>query len=784
MNYMIHYSLKPEKDGLFCEKTFGPVHSYKCSCGKKSVKGQKWCPECYVLFTTNQLRRYKLGYIQLFNPVLHIWYFKSRPDYLSILLNFTRKKSESIIYCSEILAINVFSNNLENLLERKEFLKVYYSKNRKIDKIKNFLFINSLTTSYDFLKTIQLKQFSWTKYLSKSFPMKIFLKIQYYRKYQKNFYKFKDFTINFSVKKIYSCRKFFYITTSKTKKIFKSNLSKQKKSTFDINFWEKIENFKLEIWEKSDWRFGQYCYSIPLLFGWINSFSYEYFMYYMAASIPQNDFIIFYYKFCVEKVLNFELNFNTGAPILQNLLQKLTSPLCWGTVCYLEMQIKAEIFEITNMFLNFDFSQKIKLLRRLKLIWCFRRLKNNPSWITILNLPVLPPALRPIIQLEEDEIAISDLNKLYQKILFRNRRIQKLRLGHYSNNSAEMQYTQRLLQESVDALIENGKNTTTNISSLEQEPLKSLSDILKGKEGRFRQNLLGKRVDYSGRSVIVVGPTLRLHECGIPKEMAIELFQPFLIRYLLFYKKAQTILGAKQLLQNLNFTILEILKKIMSNHPILLNRAPTLHRLNIQAFVPKLVEGRAILLHPLVCASFNADFDGDQMAVHLPLSFEARSEAWKLIWARNNLLSPATGLPMLMPTQDMIIGCYFLTVVDFKKFYFHCLNKYKSEFLWDDLLEYKKISHFIKFQVCKNFTQALQLLNDGKVDFQTPIWIYWKGFFENEIKIQKRIEIRISNSGNVNVLGLDFQFQYNFFGKKISQILRTAVGRVVFNQLF
>ena len=254
--------------------------------------------------------------------------------------------------------------------------------------------------------------------------------------------------------------------------------------------------------------------------------------------------------------------------------------------------------------------------------------------------------------------------------------------------------------------------------------------------------------------------------------MAIELFQPFLIRRLLFSRKVQTILGAKQLLQNPDSSFIEILNDILSNHPILLNRAPTLHRLNIQAFRPKLVDGRAILLHPLVCSSFNADFDGDQMAVHVPLSFEARSEAWKLMWSRNNLLSPATGLPILVPTQDMILGCYFLTIWDRKKFYQKILKK------GSNLLPSQK---FLKF---KNFNQILANFNANNVDVQTPIWVSWKGFFETEKLNQKLVEIQIFQSGEVCVVGSDFQFRYNFLNKKIFQIVRTTVGRILFNQLF
>ena len=280
-------------------------------------------------------------------------------------------------------------------------------------------------------------------------------------------------------------------------------------------------------------------------------------------------------------------------------------------------------------------------------------------------LPVLPPDLRPILVLDSQQVAVSDLNKLYQKVIFRNERLKRLYGDFYSLNfSPEMRYAQRLLQEAVDALIENGKGDSTPITASNNRPLKSLSDMVKGKKGRFRQNLLGKRVDYSGRSVIVVGPQLKLYECGLPKEMAIELFQPFLIRRLITKKITRNFISAKKLIKEKPKIIWDILREVMENRPILLNRAPTLHRLGIQAFKPKLVSGRAILLHPLVCPAFNADFDGDQMAVHVPLSYQACSEAWKLMWGRNNILSPATGEPIIVPSQDMVLGCYYLTTLD------------------------------------------------------------------------------------------------------------------------
>jgi DNA-directed RNA polymerase beta' subunit len=295
--------------------------------------------------------------------------------------------------------------------------------------------------------------------------------------------------------------------------------------------------------------------------------------------------------------------------------------------------------------------------RRLRLAQLFFKSCKKPEWMTLSVLPVLPPDLRPILRLDGDVLVVSDLNQLYQKVLFRNSRFR--RLGIVTVESVA--YAKGLLQEAVDALLDNGKGGAPPMVAPNDRPFKSLSDILKGKRGRFRQNLLGKRVDYSGRSVIVVGPKLLLHQCGLPREMGIELFQPFLIRKLLAQGFAHSIGIAKKMIQQGEPIVWELLHQLMRQHPILLNRAPTLHRLGIQAFQPKLVQGRAILLHPLVCTAFNADFDGDQMAVHVPLSVQARAEAWKLLWSRNNILSPATGQAVLIPSQDMVLGCYYLT---------------------------------------------------------------------------------------------------------------------------
>ena len=302
--------------------------------------------------------------------------------------------------------------------------------------------------------------------------------------------------------------------------------------------------------------------------------------------------------------------------------------------------------------------KKLKFAKRLRVVESFRKSGNKPEWMILDVLPVIPPELRPLVPLDGGRFATSDLNDLYRRVINRNNRLKKLMELHAPD--VIVRNEKRMLQEAVDALFDNGRRGRV-LRGANNRPLKSLSDTLKGKQGRFRQNLLGKRVDYSGRSVIVVGPELKLHQCGLPKKMALELFKPFIYHRLEQRGHCTTIKQAKELVEQQDPVVWDILEEVIKDHPILLNRAPTLHRLGIQAFEPVLVEGKALKIHPLVCTAFNADFDGDQMAVHIPLSPEAQIEAATLMLASNNILSPAHGGPITVPTQDMVLGCYYLT---------------------------------------------------------------------------------------------------------------------------
>ncbi len=344
-----------------------------------------------------------------------------------------------------------------------------------------------------------------------------------------------------------------------------------------------------------------------------------------------------------------QLEVGIGAEAIKRMLEKLD-------LKELHQQIKDDVDAASG-----SSQKRAKLLKRLRLVEALITSGTNPIWMVMDQLPVIPPDLRPMVQLDGGRFATSDLNDLYRRVINRNNRLK--RLLEMGAPEIIVRNEKRMLQEAVDALIDNGRRGRTVVGP-NNRPLKSLSNIIEGKQGRFRQNLLGKRVDYSGRSVIVVGPKLKLHQCGLPKEMALELFKPFVVNKLIERGESQNIKSAKKKIERQETVVWDVLEEVIQGHPVMLNRAPTLHRLGIQAFEPVLVEGRAIQLHPLVCPAFNADFDGDQMAVHVPLSIEAQSEARMLMLATNNVLLPATGQPIITPSQDMVLGIYYLTIED------------------------------------------------------------------------------------------------------------------------
>jgi DNA-directed RNA polymerase subunit beta' len=397
--------------------------------------------------------------------------------------------------------------------------------------------------------------------------------------------------------------------------------------------------------------------------------------------------------------------------------------------------------------------ERDKLIKKLRIIDQFIASGCNPAWMVLDVIPVLPPDLRPMVQLDGGRFATSDLNDLYRRVINRNNRLA--RLQEIMAPELIIRNEKRMLQEAIDALIDNGRRGKA-VVGLNNRPLKSLSDIIEGKQGRFRQNLLGKRVDYSGRSVIIVGPELKLNQCGLPREMAIELFQPFVIHRLIYDGLVNNIKAAKNIIQNNEALAWEILGQVMEGHPIFLNRAPTLHRLGIQAFEPILVEGRAIKLHPLVCPAFNADFDGDQMAVHIPLCLEAQTEARLLMLAPNNFLSPATGDPILTPSQDMVLGCYYLTA--------------------NNPSQQKKNEPYFS-----DFKDVILAYQQAQIDLHTFVWVRFHGKVEDEQKqhfkkvVTKNYTVQISNN---------VQIKESLIEDSFTKYIRTTPGRILLNEIF
>ncbi|MDG2617544.1 DNA-directed RNA polymerase subunit gamma [Thermoleptolyngbya sichuanensis A183] len=429
-----------------------------------------------------------------------------------------------------------------------------------------------------------------------------------------------------------------------------------------------------------------------------------------------------------------------GAEALQRLLE--------------DLDLEKEAEQLREEIATAKGQKRAKLIKRLRVIDNFIATQSKPEWMVLDVIPVIPPDLRPMVQLDGGRFATSDLNDLYRRVINRNNRLA--RLQEILAPEIIVRNEKRMLQEAVDALIDNGRRGRTVVGA-NNRPLKSLSDIIEGKQGRFRQNLLGKRVDYSGRSVIVVGPKLKIHQCGLPKEMAIELFQPFVIHRLIRQGLVNNIKAAKKLIQRNDPQIWDVLEEVIDGHPVLLNRAPTLHRLGIQAFEPILVDGRAIQLHPLVCPAFNADFDGDQMAVHVPLSLEAQAEARLLMLASNNILSPATGRPIVTPSQDMVLGCYYLTAEN--------PNATKGKDRYFSSLE-----------------DVIVAYEQQQVDLHAYVWVRFDGDVESPEPDNEPIEEQRSEDGIVTKLYKYRRVREDAEGNRVSQYIRTTPGRIIYHK--
>ncbi|PSB64766.1 DNA-directed RNA polymerase subunit gamma [filamentous cyanobacterium CCP1] len=564
-------TFKPERDGLFCARIFGPTKDYECLCGKYKRMKYKGiiCEKCGVEVTLSKVRRERMGHIELAAPVAHIWFLKSLPSRIGLLLDMALKDLERVLYFESYIVTEpgLTPLKLHQLLTEDEYI------------------------------------------------------------------------------------------------------------------------------DAQD-EYGEDAFTAGI-----------------------------------------------GAEAIRDMLMALDLEK-------IAAELRVEIAEATT-----ELKPK-KLAKRLKVVEAFMESGNRPEWMIMTVVPVIPPELRPLVPLDGGRFATSDLNDLYRRVINRNNRLA--RLQEILAPEIIVRNEKRMLQEAVDALIDNGRRGRTVVGA-NNRPLKSLSDIIEGKQGRFRQNLLGKRVDYSGRSVIVVGPNLKIHQCGLPKEMAIELFQPFVIHRLIKQGLVNNIKAAKKMIQRNDPQIWDVLEEVIDGHPVLLNRAPTLHRLGIQSFEPILVEGRAIQIHPLVCPAFNADFDGDQMAVHVPLSLESQAEARLLMLASNNILSPATGRPIITPSQDMVLGCYYLTA--------------------ENPAASKGVGRYFS-----SLNDAIVAYDQGQVDIHAYIWVRFDGEIEADESDVEPLQVDTSEDGITTKVYKFRRLREDAEGNVISQYIRTTPGRIIYNK--
>jgi DNA-directed RNA polymerase subunit beta' len=731
-------TLKPERDGLFCEKIFGPTRDWECYCGKyKRVRFRGVvCDKCGVTVTRSKVRRERMAHIQLATPVSHIWFVKGSPSRLSLLLDITPRNLERVLYFAAYIVTHVDDEARAEI--RAELEAKYDDRIASLEleaKDKQGAIATGLTTELQRINVPSTvvdveAEVTSDNALSNIDAQKRLLK-QDYEKLREDLEirdeEIADEEILFrSVVLVEEGRKISEATLDQLDEIYERELAaldaqiqrhnddslmrgaareqreqaardqhnridekldrekdlllKEKKQSLD-----KLDAIRLKrILSESDYR--DLCEIAPKSTG---VFKAE-----MGASAIRG---------LIERTVD-----------LDNLAEQLQ-------------------YEISN---SHNSPKRKKLTKRMRVVEAFRKSGNKPEWMIMTVLPVIPPDLRPMVQLDGGRFATSDLNDLYRRVINRNNRLK--RLMELNAPDIIVRNEKRMLQEAVDALIDNGRRGRA-VSGKGKHRLKSLSDMLKGKQGRFRQNLLGKRVDYSGRSVIVVGPNLKLHQCGLPKKMALELFKPFVMQRLVHNGIVSNIKAAKKLVERVKPEVWDVLEEVIKEYLVLLNRAPSLHRLSIQAFEANLIEGSAIQLHPLVCTAFNADFDGDQMAVHVPLSKKAQEEARLRMLSKYNILSPATGDPIITPSQDIVLGCFYLTIVR------------------DDAKGAGK--------VFTDSDEALLAFDKGVVDIQAPIWVRMRGVTLNGQPNDRSVRMLTpDNDGTPRML------------------LETTVGRLIFNR--
>lgn len=832
-------TLKPEAGGLFCQKIFGPVLDFTCSCGKKGSKDSKIketvCPKCGVERTQSRVRRYRLGYIKLKQPVVHSLYSSQRPSPISLCMNWSTRRLQAVMLTTEFCYLPQKFTRFRSRWQTT----VIFKKRKKSSRRR-------------FLQTPSLKQQSLVS--KSSFIPQTTLS-------PKRSLGERGTETEREKEKLIKSKNTFSQIQRMPRLFSRKKEVKYPRFLFNMNTGEpRFYGFAYD----ATWRHVEEFQEI-VFYLWEQPFRYESSLPYYAFTLPienHNQEIPCHRQ---------SYGIQTGGFVFQHILAHVDTQKIQSELAFHDMRLNDAIrinldkmaalgFRINRERATLEFksiqdrkkykrlrikidrlkTMKLKCKRQRELFRDFNYTKMQPAWMILSYLPVLPPGLRPITSIR-GELVVSDINVLYRKVLIRNKRItQGAHFGIFdtalSGSWLSWCYNVRQVQQAVDELLKTG--------SVESgRPLKSLLDTLKGKQGRFRQHLLGKRVDYSGRSVIVVGPQLQIHQCGLPKQMALELFQPFIIQKLRKKGIVVTTTAAKALIADQKPIVWSILSEILKTHPILLNRAPTLHRLGIQAFLPQLVEGKAILLHPLVCPAFNADFDGDQMAVHVPLSPKTRAETLTLLWSRNHILAPASGQPLLLPTQDMVLGFYYLTcsqekihqnvlkyetnfdskttfipktpfsrtvknqsglknqayrknLIDSKLFDFwkekECFIPSHQALIQNQILLKRNSSQAYgqtEERVFSSFSQVKKAYDRGSLNLHSPVWVKWPGFIqtflsEHQAKTKEIVlETRVTAFGKLENVFLETvlvstENDIFAFAPK-SQFVRTTVGRVL-----
>jgi DNA-directed RNA polymerase subunit beta' len=647
-------TLKPERDGLFCERIFGPTKDWECACGKYKRVRYKGiiCDKCGVEVTRSKVRRERMGHIELASPVSHIWFVKGTPSRIGLLLDMTPRVLEQVLYFAKYIVTEVNEQSRQRLIAQiQQEVESKYAEDDAARQEAMSEATSDITARIEQLeedKATQLSQVDESKTNRINDITELAQVLDAELTELRGKVTEKDLVFDPASEIIAAAgekvgakheKKLREVAAAQVERIEADADIEAAQLSEPIDL--EIDKVKLELAEKTA--------------GVVGPADGEY-----EAMQQQAE----------QRVKRIE-----GIKPLQTLneseyreLMELAGPKVFRAG--MGAEAVRELLKVINMdelaatlrteTRSSSGQRRKKATKRLRVVEAFRKSGNHPEWMIMVTLPVLPPDLRPMVQLDGGRFATSDLNDLYRRVINRNNRLK--RLLELGAPEIIIRNEKRMLQEAVDSLIDNGRRGRA-VSGSSNHKLKSLSDMLKGKQGRFRQNLLGKRVDYSGRSVIVVGADLKLHQCGLPKKMALELFKPFVMRKLVESNHAHNIKSAKRIVERVRPEVWDVLEEVIHEHPVLLNRAPTLHRLGIQAFEPVLVEGSAIQIHPLVCAAFNADFDGDQMAVHVPLSSAAKREAREQMLSVNNLLLPSNGEPVVAPTLDMVLGCYYLTQI-------------------------------------------------------------------------------------------------------------------------